>query len=285
MIAEWVEWFQVFTGLKLPHMSWLAAATTVVITGVIGVLMKLYGVYQWNKGRREGHREARDFREKIDRGQHAVIERLHFIPQEDGTILFDRDAKAGIHPLIEVLRSERLCELVAEHIRHRRPDGVIFPPGELHGLMMGRVDLYIGGDEEAASMSTMFERKEEYNEDEPFFTVRNIVGDDGFEMIHILIVNPRYLVQTQSLKFKLKLKPRRQRYMKRYFHLFPMLASSCAESVKLFEEAERTGGDEDKAGESALFWKTMIRTQKAGVSREVVESVVAETVKKVLSKG
>lgn len=262
MIKEWLLAFQLWSGLDTPHLQAIAA-----ICGIVGAFAFWIGLIRgWRKGRREGRLEEREFRDRIDKGQHAVIERLHFVPQKDGTVLFDREAKAGIHPLIEVLRSERLCELVAEHIRHRRPDGVIFPPGELHGLMMGRVDLYIGGDEEAASMSTMFGREEECNEDEPVFTVRNMVGDDGFEMVHILIANPHYLVQTQSLSFKLKLKSRRQRYMKRYFHLFPMLASSCAESMKLFEDAERVGGDEDKVGEKALFWKTMIRTQKASAS-------------------
>jgi hypothetical protein len=264
-MAEWIEWLQQIPGLKPGHITWLAALSTVIVTGCFGGVLMLVRAWAWNKGRHEGRMEEREFRSKVDKGRHAVIERLVFVPQKDGTVLFDREAKEGIHTLKEVLRSDKLCELVEEELEEKKKDGIIFPPGELHSLMMGRVDLYIGGDEEAASMAAMFGREEEYNEDEPVYTVRNMVGDDGFEMVHILIVNPHYLKQARNAEFRERLRPRRQRYGRRYFHLLPQLAEDLIVSEQCFAEIE----DEDKAGEQALFWKTLIRTQKASASTTV----------------
>ena len=102
-------------------------------------------------------------------------------------------------------------------------------------------------------------------------------------MLHVLMVNPYYLVKCEDLDFRLRLRARRQRHARRYIPILESLSADYKASKALFDKTKTDENfDEDMAGEDAPFWTALIRTQKAGdgVSHDEVQNMIANALAK-----
>ena len=272
---DWLLWLQDWTGLDTPHIQWIAAAIASIV-GAISFGLWIGRIWGWNAGRRALRHELRQFQKGDDEGKHCIIEVLIVKQKKGGGMLFDRETRGGVHLLSDVIGSDELADLVRESIHHGKNGHRVFPIGPLHRLLYERVDAYITGNEEGPSNNAVFERDDEYYEDEVGFTVRRMIGEDGFNMLHVLIGNPKYLRMIKDETFVKTLKPRRQKYGRRYFPIMPDLGTEFVESEEIF----RTTEDEEKAGEKAVFWTTILRTQKAGIPLEQVNRMIDEALRR-----
>jgi hypothetical protein len=248
MLRQVVLMIQDWTGLDREQLQ----ATSAIVAIVGGLALWLGRLWGWRASRRE----QSQFKKRLD-DDHIVIERLVF-EETDGGIIFDRETEGGIHALKDVFGSNGLVVKIRAAIRRSENGARIFPSGALHRLMMERVEAYITGNDRSASQSAMFGRKSEYHLDQTAFTVLYMIGEDGFAMLHVLLVNQEYLKLIHEQPKLNWLKARRQSYQKKYFALLPKLAQEFENSAKLFQAIE----NEDKAGEGAFFWTALIRTRK-----------------------
>jgi hypothetical protein len=199
--------------------------------------------------------ERRQYVKAVD-FSNVRIERLIFSSQPDGSILFDRETRQGSHSMDTVFDEPKLADLVRKGLRKKRPDGRILPPGRDHRLMMERLDQYMTGNDDAASQAMMFGRKDAYNADDTAIVAKKMVGDDGFEIMHVLLINPHWIGKLDDPDVVSRIKPRRKKYLRVYEPEFSWLAKEWRESRMEFEAAEQSMSDtaEDIAGERATIW-------------------------------
>lgn len=250
------------------------------VLALYSILLALLGRYTRRRKKISDYKLGRD-------RTHVRIERLIFTERGDH-IWFDRETRGeGAVPIGSVIDQERLAELVVQRVKnggstrdraaavvakaglafgvikaHDWSPKRILPAGHDFSLMMERVDQHLSGPSDAASQAAMFGREDDYETDKTAFVVLDMVGDDGFEMLHILMGNPAHLSRLDDAEFLARLKPVRRRYLRIFQPVFGWIAEETRKSKALFAAAESSIDDaaEDKAGEQAIVWTARIRT-------------------------